>query len=542
MINSSSDGSFNLENKDVKALCSRQVYDRGLAYFREGRVSNTQIHGMMLRGDVQGSESRSYRIKIEYDNKSRRLISKCTCPFDQEEFCKHSITLLLHWIHRREEFLNVDLVLKELRNKSKDELLTLIEEGIRMNPDIIFHVSSLHSKTFKKRLEALFSNQVDYYNVHELIEKLEEVRNRANKLFVSNNVQESLNIVRDIIELCIKNYDVVDDSDGMLAEFIEGSLKLYARILHALNVEWTIKQKIHEDNWKMFIVDKYDFSDYVSKMLVDSCSTEEDFTFIEKLALEELQKGKARGEEYRASIVDILLDIYEKKKDEKKFLSLCEKEFEHSYFRYIEYLESKGQIDGAIQCCTRALDFAKGFLKTDLIEKMGDLRHACGDNNESLSLYIKSFKDRPEEELLEKITHLSNDLGLWKDVKKELTSFMAEEGDTHNLLELYLRDKDLASALKIASQHIDDIYDTERVAKVCEKSMPNEAADLYRNIAEEYIKQSNRSAYRTAKYYFKAMRRLYTSLKKENEFRQYIDTIKSANKRKPALLEELSHI
>jgi len=497
---------------------------------------------MVLRGDVQGSESRSYRIKIEYDNKSGRLFPNCTCPFDQEEFCKHSITLLLHWIHRREEFLNVDLVLKELRNKSKDELLTLIEESIRMNPEIVFHVSSPHSKTFKKRLEALFSNQVDYYNVHELIEKLDEVRNRAKKLFESNNVQESFDIVKYIIELCMKNYDVVDDSDGTLAEFIEGSLNLYARILTALNVEWTIKQKIHEDNWKMFIVDKYDFSDYVSKMLVDSCSTEEDFIFIEKLALEELQKDKAREEEYRASTVDILLNIYEKKKDEKKFLSLCDKEFEHSYFRYIEYLESKGQTDEAIRCCTRALDFAKGFLKTDLIEKMGDLRHACGDNYESLSLYIKSFKDRPEEELLEKITHLSNELGLWKDVKKELTSFMAEEGDTHNLLELYLRDKDLPSAFKIASQHVDDIYDTERVAKACEESMPYEAVKLYRKMAEEAIKQSNRNAYRTAKYYFKAMYRLYTSLKKENEFRQYMDTIKSANKRKPALLEELSHI
>jgi hypothetical protein len=208
-----------------------------------------------------------------------------------------------------------------------------------MNPEIIFHVSSPHSKTFKKRLEALFSSQVDYYNVHELIEKLEQVRNRAKKLFESNNVQESFDI-----ELCMKNYGVVDDSDGMLAEFIEGSLNLYARILHAINVEWTIKQKIHEENWKMFVVDEYDFSDYVSKMLVDSCSTDEDFTFIEKLALEELQKGNARGDEYRTSVVDILLDIYEKKKDEKKFVLLCEKELEYSYFRYIEYLESKGQI------------------------------------------------------------------------------------------------------------------------------------------------------------------------------------------------------
>jgi len=101
--------------------------------------------------------------------------------------------------HRREEFLNVDLVLKELKNKSREELLALIEESIKINPDIIFHVSSPNGKTFKKRLEALFSNQVDYYNVHELIEKLEEVRNRANKLFESNNVPR-------VFEYCKRHY------------------------------------------------------------------------------------------------------------------------------------------------------------------------------------------------------------------------------------------------------------------------------------------------------------------------------------------------
>jgi uncharacterized Zn finger protein len=61
-------------------------------------------------------------------------------------------------------------------------------------------------------------------------------------------------------------------------------------------------------------------------------------------------------------------------------------------------------------------------------------------------------------------------------------------------------------------------------------------------MAEESIKQSNRNAYRTAKYYFKAMYRLYTSLNKEEEFRQYIDVIKLTNKKKSALLEELSQI
>ena len=51
-------------------------------------------------------------------------------------------------------------------------------------------------------------------------------------------MSESLNIIKTIIELCMKNYDVVDDSGGMLAEFIEGSLKLcqnIARVKHRMD-------------------------------------------------------------------------------------------------------------------------------------------------------------------------------------------------------------------------------------------------------------------------------------------------------------------
>lgn len=134
----------------MKLLCSKQVFERGLGYFRQGRVSNTQVHGLTLRGEVEGTEPTNYKVIIEYEKKGR-LISECSCPFDLEEFCKHSIALLIHWIYRREEFLNVDLVLKDLRSKSKEELLRLIEEGMRRNPSIIVYLSDPRSKTFKKR-------------------------------------------------------------------------------------------------------------------------------------------------------------------------------------------------------------------------------------------------------------------------------------------------------------------------------------------------------------------------------------------------------
>ena len=250
-------------------MCSKQVFERGLGYFRQGRVSNTQVHGLTLRGEVEGSEPRNYKVKIEYEKKGG-LIPKCTCPFDIEQFCKHSIALLLHWIHKREEFLNVDLVLKDLRSKSKEELLRFIEEGIRVNPSTIIYLSDPGTKGFKKQLEALFSNYVGYYDVHELIEKLEEVRDGTERLFDRKNVQESFNRLKQIVDLCVKNYGNVDDSDGMLAKYIEESLKPYARIIQALNVEWSVKQKIHEDNRKLFVTDEYGLSDYIPSMIMDS--------------------------------------------------------------------------------------------------------------------------------------------------------------------------------------------------------------------------------------------------------------------------------
>jgi hypothetical protein len=48
--------------------------------------------------------------------------------------------------------------------------------------------------------------------------------------FESKNVQESLNIVKEIIELCIKNCGVVDDSNGMLAKEMPMITELLSRI------------------------------------------------------------------------------------------------------------------------------------------------------------------------------------------------------------------------------------------------------------------------------------------------------------------------
>jgi uncharacterized Zn finger protein len=543
LSNSLPSGPFDLKEKDVKVLCSERVFDRGKRYFIGGRVSNVQVQGLTLRGEVEGSETRNYKVRIKYENESG-LIPKCSCPFDMEEFCKHSISVLLHWIHKREEFSNVDLALEELRTKSKDDLMNLIEEVVRINPSIIRYLFNPDNNGFRKRIEVLFSNYTDYYKIPELIEKLEEERDGAERLFELKNLQESFNRLKVIIDSSVRNYGKVDDSNGNLAEFIEESLALYVTIIQSLNIEWSVKRKIHEGNWKMFVTDEYGLSDYLSEMIIDSCTTENDFLMIEKFASEELELRKVKANEYDgvSEIVDILLDLYEKKKDHRKFLSLCEKEFKHSYMRYIKSLEREGDLHKAVQCCTRAQEFARGFMKTELIEKTGDLKHMQGADRESLSLYIDAFKDRPEEELLAKIKILSGELGFWKDVKDEITSFLEQKEDSHNLIEIYLSDGDFVSASSIASRYISNTIDAERVANACKKTIPDRAAELYQKMGEEAIKQSNRNGYRAARYYYKTAKQLYTRLGEAEEFKSYMNRVKLANQRKSALQDELTNL
>jgi uncharacterized Zn finger protein len=534
---------FNLEEKDVKRLCSERVFERGKKYFISRRVSNIIVRDGTLSGEVEGSETRNYVVRIKYENKYG-LIPKCSCPFDIEEFCKHSIAVLLHWIHKREEFLDVDKVLMDLRTKSKADLINLIEEGVKINPSIIRYLLNHNNDGFRRRIESLFSDYIDYYKVYELVEKLEEERKRAERLFELKNLQEAFNHLKVIIDSCVIDYGNVDDSDGKLAEFIEESLTLYATIIQSLSVEWPVKQKIHEDNWKLFVTDEYGLSDYLSKMIIDSCTTEDDFLMIEKLASEELELRKAKANEYDgvSEIVDILLDLYEKKKDRRKFLSLCEKEFKHSYMRYIDSLEKEGDIQKAVQCCTRAQEFARGFMKTELVEKLGDLKHMQGADRDSLSLYIDAFKDRPDVELLAKMKNLSEEFDSWKCVKDELISFLEQNEDSHNLIELHLRDGDLISASRIALQYISNTFDAERVAKACKKPVPDKAAELYQKLGEEAIRRSDRSGYRAARSYYKTAKQLYIHLGKAEEFRSYMNQVRIANKRKPALQEELSNL
>jgi hypothetical protein len=543
-----------IDAKDVKRLCSDKVYKKGVTYFKEGRNSKQIIHGNLLSGDVEGNEVPIYHVKIRYENGT--IFSNCTCPYEFEELCKHSVSLLLNWIYKREQFTDVDLFLEDIKEKSKEEVLIIIKRWIYLYPTILLDYSEHDLKVFDNKMEKLFSsNEQFYHNPGKLLEELEGFNEVLKEYKIKSDI-ESFDIIKSNTEKCIKNYSKVRyyDEGGVFIHLVEQLLETYSEMLRKMDPEWSIKENIHKDNLKMFLKDENFFSDFIARIIVNSCNTSNDLIFMENAILKEIEsrsKNKKEQEhgydEYYtiSKIIHLLLDLYEKNKDYGKFIQICEKELKYCYFRYIEYLESSGKIENAIIYCNTALDYAKGLEQVDLFTKLGDLEVKQENKEKALSYYMNAFgiKSQDQEELLEKIRKISRSLNKWENIKEDIVLKLEKTKQYYELIEIYLKDSDFDMAYKVASQNDNcDIYIKEKVAKALKKRFPERAADLYKIIGERFLNRPNRESYRTALHYFKEIKKIYYSLGYQTEFKSYVDILRSKNIKKRLLQRELSKL
>jgi hypothetical protein len=531
----------------MKRLCSDNIYQRGLAYLKQDRVSNQTIHNNSLSGQVQGSQFYTYDVKIDVEN--NKLIPSCTCPYDYEDFCKHAISLLASWIKYHEQFIDIDLFFKELGKKSKDELLCIMQRWTYIYPNIVLKYYSTQSLDgLKRKLQKVFSSGSKSYDVPDIIGDLKEF-DPILKEYEKKNDLESFNSIKYLVGLCFENLSSFDYLDN-IEPFLERLIRIYIKIFQNLEVDWSIKKEIHKFNLKLFIKSSDDISEIISNTIVCSDFEEVETDFIENMILNEInlhKKNKKNDPDRLVSkLILLLVDLYENNKDYKKFICTCEKELQYCYNRYIQYLESTDAFDKAIFYCKKSLGFVTGFSQINLLVKLGDLEYKAENEKNSLSYYLKAFKINPlycEEAIIAKIRKISLTLNSWPQVKKELISILEQKEYYHMLIEIYLKDDDFESAYKIASQTINcDLYDKEIVAKALIKGFPNKAAELYRIIGEGFVSKANIESYRKALHYFRKMQKIYFSSGQSGEFFTYVDKLLSNNIKKRLLHKELSRL
>jgi uncharacterized Zn finger protein len=84
-----------LHHETIRRLSTDRSFERGQAYFEEGRIRGLIFHKGSIRASVKGASDYAVRIWVHDES----LAYSCSCPQGQDKaFCKHAVALGLAWL------------------------------------------------------------------------------------------------------------------------------------------------------------------------------------------------------------------------------------------------------------------------------------------------------------------------------------------------------------------------------------------------------------------------------------------------------------
>jgi uncharacterized Zn finger protein len=122
-----------LTDADIANFIGDPYFERGLHYYLNGHIFDPIRRGQQIEGYCSGSEVEPYHVVVSF-NKAGPSGDSCSCPMGGG--CKHVVALLLTWAHKAKSFIKRDPTETTLHDKSKEELITLVQAMLKREPGL----------------------------------------------------------------------------------------------------------------------------------------------------------------------------------------------------------------------------------------------------------------------------------------------------------------------------------------------------------------------------------------------------------------------
>lgn len=120
-----------MEESDVRRVYGETIFERGLDYFEEERVTGVIKFNNKIIGDVEGSAT--YKTEVDLND----LNSRCSCQYGSN--CKHGVAVLLQYLEG--EYSDGDKIIKKLDGMSREDLRCAVDMLIRANPSNLLYLA-----------------------------------------------------------------------------------------------------------------------------------------------------------------------------------------------------------------------------------------------------------------------------------------------------------------------------------------------------------------------------------------------------------------
>lgn len=572
-----------ITEKIIRGLSSEKSFDRGMRYFKQGAVFDLVQQENTLRGNCAGSDYAPYRVSATLDANGVENTT-CTCPYDWGGICKHTVALLLHWIHQPDDFLEMASLDDVLAGKNRDELAAVIKETVNYDPDLMRflemavqpgHKTPINLEGFGRQINYAL-RQADYddyhYGAQSVARELTQVLDAANRLLENGDWANAGALFNLILSEVVSQYDELYDEDGDVSLVLQSC----AEGLDACFTQGTPDADTRRQ-WLTTLLGA-ELKDIVELGGIDLAppagdvvvrqATGDEWVWIEVRIREAI---KMAGTRYSDWSVEALIGLltgrlgFEGREADADALILEMGSPRQQAFTLV----GQGKVDEAVAIARRnfgdlpglIINFADALVAAGAVHAAQDYvagllttrnrasylkwlaKHTQSSGNLSLSLdwWRQGLDESPSFETVQAIREVGRQLNNWEQERLHVIQTLEQKQAWPVLIELALDENEIAQALKLLPKlrgwHSDN-YNL-RVAKAAEAEYPQAAVDIYRSQAEKFINMRGRGNYGEAAKLLVQVKQLCAEQGWNGEWQEIIRGIRSENPRLRALHDEL---
>ncbi len=575
-----------IKQTDVQNWTDDVYFQRGQAYYGQGAIYDQRRQGMTLTSKCAGSQAPFYRQEVLFS--SHQIESaQCSCPVGEGGHCKHTVALLLTWVHAPDSFQETESLDAVLEKRSKAELIGIIKEMLEQEPDlesllelplIEGESQPLNIKAIRLQANRAFQGtDFEWGYAREIRRDLNPLLKLAAGYLDRNDVENSASVYEVIIETILDNENAaLGDEDGELLKVIYDCCQGLGQCLPAVT---SPKKRIEilqilfsAYQWDTIKLGGVGAADNVPEIFM-SQATPSERTEIVKWTREIMPKGNSWSDGYHREVLGkLLLDLEADTLDDEAYLRICRQTGrlndlidrllilnrmdeaeaaartaeDYSLFKATEIFTKHKRADLAEKLVIERLQTSSDKdVDERLIEWLSDRFRGRGDLSSSLELEERLFWKYPNLEKYKKLHKLAKQLDRWDALRIQIIAKLEKKQDYNFLITLYLYEKEVGLALamlqKVPQRWGDHGLHLE-VARAAKKQYPQESIRIFEQEAERFINDRNRGSYSQAAVCLREIRDIYRNLNETQLWQKLITGVRNRYKRLPALQDELNQL
>jgi uncharacterized Zn finger protein len=527
----------------ILRLAGERYFQRGLNYFRQGRVAEMEEFGDCIEAIVEGTEE--YVVKLAA--KSAGLEHDCNCPLGLDDaFCKHCVAVALQWLEGQaagEEGagkqpayaaktpssakikITGEDIAAALNAEDKATLVKLILEWAGENKalkDRLTHLAALRKgpeagiamarKTLEKAIR--IGGYVDYREMRSYAAGVEAAIDAVGGLLRNGQAEGVINLCEEGVRLLAVAIEEVDDSDGYMTTLIERLQDLHLQAcIEAKPDPASLARKLFQAEMNAGYGEWSNAAEVYAEVLgAEGLAA---YRTVAQAAWAKVpvvaEPGRDYGKESHYRITSIMEALARKSGNVDELVAVLERNLTHAnhYLRIAEIFRQAEERDKALAWAERGMKAMPGYEGAMLREFVAEEYRHSDRHADALRIVWIEFRDGPSLDRykrLEEFARAAEDWEEWRGqalahVRRTIAGNGSKPGKAdasvqswrygkrdHSLLvEVFLHEGQEEQAWKEAQAGgcTDSLW--LRLAELREEQHPDDAKAIYWRLGEQAI-------------------------------------------------------